>query len=87
MDIYETLEELTRGQKEILKILFSLNEERNLKEIYDLTELGQLLGVSRRTISTWTKEGILPCTKVNNKIWVTNEQLKSFLESHHYKAF
>ena len=86
MDIYRTLEDLNKKQDKILEILNSKQEKADLNRVYDLFELGQILQVSRRTISTWTKQGILPCTKVNNKIWVTSEQLKNFLENHDYKA-
>ena len=80
MDIYQTLEDLSKKQDKILELLNSEQEKSDLNRVYDLTELGQILQVSRRTISTWTKQGILPCTKVSNKIWVTGEQLNSFLE-------
>ena len=84
MDIYRTLEDLSRKQDKILDLLNSKQEKADLNRVYDLTELGQILQVSRRTISTWTKQGILPCTKVSNKIWVTNAQLSEFLENHKY---
>ncbi len=86
IDIYEGLEDLRKGQEKILNLLSTVQEKPNIEKLYDMTELGQILQVSRRTISIWTKEGILPCTKVNNKIWVTSEQLKNFLENHDYKA-
>ena len=86
MDIYKTLEDLSKKQDKILELLNSKQENSDHNRVYDLFELGQILQVSRRTISTWTKEGILPCTKVSNKIWVTSEQLKNFLENHNYKA-
>jgi len=86
MDIYRTLEDLSKKQDRILELLNSKQEKSDLNRVYDLTELGQILQVSRRTISTWTKEGILPCTKVSNKIWVTGEQLKNFLDQNIQKT-
>jgi len=84
MDIYRTLEDLNKKQDKILEILNSKREDSDHNRVYDLTELGQILQVSRRTISTWTKQGILPCAKVANKIWVTHAQLSEFLKNHKY---
>ena len=84
MDILKTLDDLLKKQDQILELLRKEHKEQKADKIYDLTELGQILQVSRRTISTWTKQGILPCTKVSNKIWVTHAQLSNFLENHKY---
>ncbi len=86
MDLSNEFSEVRKELTEIKKLLKS-NEaySENLKT-YDLADLQQGLNVSRRTISTWIKEGILPCSKVGNKIWVSGEQLKNFLKNHEYKA-
>lgn len=81
-NIYESLRDLRKGQKIIMELLGKMEEGTCSEKIYDLADLIQLLNVSRRTIATWTKNGTLPHTKYGNKIWVTEEQLRSFLELH-----
>lgn len=86
MDLSYEFSEVRKELTEIRELLKSSEAcSKNLKT-YDLADLVQVLKVSRRTISTWIKEGILPCSKVGNKIWVSGDQLNTFLENHNYKA-
>jgi excisionase family DNA binding protein len=80
--IYESLGDLFRKQEEIVDLLNEIKNHSDQEKIYSLDDLVRKLDVSRRTISTWTKEGTLPHTKVGNKIWVTEEQFNAFLEQH-----
>ena len=79
MDIYKTLEELSRKQDLILEMLNNKQNDNDHGKVFDLMELGQILHVSRRTIATWTKEGLLPHSRIGNKIYVSEEQLQKFL--------
>lgn len=81
-NIYEILSDLLAGQNKIISSLKELMSNSQTKKVYDLKELGDDLNVSRRTISKWTKEGILPHSKVGNKIFVTTDQFKEFLDNH-----
>jgi len=81
-NIYESFADILAGQQKILDTLSDLKTSSQSDKVYELTELVSVLSVSRRTISAWIKEGILPHSKVGNKIWVTEEQLNSFLEKH-----
>lgn len=78
--IFESLADLYKRQEKIVELLNEIKNCSDQKSIYSLDNLEEMLNVSRRTISTWTKDGILPHTKVGNKIWVTDEQLKLFLD-------
>jgi len=78
--IFESLADLYKRQEQVVDLLNEIKNSSNQECIYSLKDLEKRLKVSRRTISTWTKEGILPHTKVGNKIWVTDEQLKQFLD-------
>ena len=64
----------------IVELLQSRDANSGTMKMYDVVDLQDLLKVSRRTIATWTKEEMLPHTKIGNKIWVSEEQLKAFLE-------
>ena len=74
----ETLADIYKKQEEMMKRLEELAEPKKQK-LFTVEDLVEILGVSRRTISTWTKEQRLPHTKVGNKIWVTENQLQAFI--------
>lgn len=80
IDIYEGLEDLRKGQEKILNLLSTVQKKPDIEKLYDMADIARILNVSRRTISTWTKEGSLEYVKVGNKLWVTEKQLNSFLD-------
>ena len=82
MDMYFEIKEIKQRQEAMLSKLDTLIDESFQERVYDVDELADLLKVSRRTIFTWKKQGILPHTQVGGKIWVTEEQLKLFLNEH-----
>ena len=79
--ILQTLADLYKKQEEIIRRLDDFNEPKK-QMLYRVEDLIEILQVSRRTISTWTKEGRLSHTKLGNKIWVSEPQLNAFLENH-----
>ena len=81
-NLYDGLSDLKKGQENIMELLDAMKNETNQRIIYDLVDLRDKLNVSRRLLATWTKEGILPHSKVGNKIFVTDEQLQTFLDQH-----
>lgn len=80
--MYFEIKEIKQRQEAMLSKLDTLIDESFQERVYDVDELADLLKVSRRTIFTWKKQGILPHTQVGGKIWVTEEQLKLFLNEH-----
>jgi excisionase family DNA binding protein len=80
MDIYYEIKELKQRQESILTKLDALINDSTREKVYDLEELTNLLKISKRLVFKWLKEGILPHTRVGGKIWITEEQLKMFLE-------
>ena len=80
MDLSFEFKQIRSELTKIVELLQSSDANSETMKMYDIVDLQDLLKVSRRTIATWTKEGTLPHTKKGNKIWVTEEQLKSFLE-------
>jgi excisionase family DNA binding protein len=81
MDIYFEIKEIKERQEKMLLKFDDLFKEHYKKRLYSLEELIEVLKVSRRTIFTWLKRGILPHSKVGGKIWVTEDHLKSFMET------
>lgn len=82
MDLSFEFKQVKSELEKIITLLESQKNNKNVKKMYDLADLQEVFKVSRRTLSTWTKEGILPHSKVGNKIWVSEEQLNSFLEKY-----
>lgn len=80
-DLGAHFRELKAGQEAILKLLNDLSQKNSMPKIYDLVQLQEILHVSKRTIASWLKQGILPHARVGGKIWITDEQSKSFLQN------
>jgi excisionase family DNA binding protein len=80
MDLSYEFTQIKAGIEEILELLNKKAQTPDI-QMYDLAELQEILKVSRRTISSWTKQGILPHSKIGNKIWVSDEQLREFLKN------
>jgi hypothetical protein len=80
MDIYYEIKEIKERQEKILSQLDTLIKGNSQEKLYNIADLADLLKVSKRTIFTWKKQGLLPCSQVTGKIWITDAQLKSFLE-------
>lgn len=79
-DLGFLLGEIKAGQEKIMNLLNDQTQSKSGPTIYDLVQLQEILHVSKRTVATWLKEGILPHSRVGGKIWVSDEQLKLFLE-------
>ena len=80
MDLYFEIKEIKKGQEKILDQLNTLIAENSQPRIYTTEDIEKLLDSSKRTVATWLHKGLLPHTKVLGKIWVTEAQLKEFLE-------
>lgn len=46
--------------------------------LYDVNDMIAILGISRRTIMTYIKNGKLPCVKIGGKWKITKEALEKF---------
>lgn len=79
-DIGFLLGEIKAGQEKIMNLLNDQAQSKSEPRVYDLVQLQEILHVSKRTIATWLKLGILPHARVSGKIWVTDEQLRLFLD-------
>ena len=49
--------------------------------IYDLTDLEQVLKVSRRTLFKWRADGVLPLTELVGKLYISKRRLFELIES------
>ena len=49
--------------------------------IYDLTDLEQVLKVSRRTLFKWRADGVLPLTELGGKLYISKRRLFELIES------
>ncbi len=81
-DLGALLGEIKAGQEKMFELLMGQTQSTSNPKIYDLVDLQEILHVSKRTIATWLKQGILPCSRVGGKTWVSESQLQAFLEQH-----
>lgn len=49
-------------------------------KIYDLNEIAEILGVTKRTVYNYIKAKKLPASKIGKEWRVTPEQLQKFLD-------
>lgn len=57
-----------------------MNMEKEIK-LYGLKEVGEILGVSVRTLYRYIDNGELKAKKIGNKWRVTHEDLKAYIDS------
>lgn len=79
--------EFSKIKSDLNKILLLLEQKQNEREtkMYDLADLQKILHVSRRTLFNYKERGILPCTRIGSKLWVSEKQLEKFLEQQEEK--
>ena len=54
-----------------------------IEKTYNPAEVAEELGVTRRTVYTWLRSGILPATKIGPRLWYVKEaDLRSFIGGH-----
>ncbi|MGQ8336274.1 helix-turn-helix domain-containing protein [Sunxiuqinia sp. A32] len=86
MDLAIEFERLKEGQTKIIELL--CDNQPKFQEhfkVYTITEIANLLSVTNRTIYNWKEQGILPCTIVGSKTYITQKQLDEFLSLHEVK--
>jgi hypothetical protein len=79
-DIYQALADIKDEQKKIYA-LFKEHAEENFTEKYHrLEKLEGILGISKRTVQTWKKNGFFQYSQIGGITWISESQLKAFLE-------
>lgn len=86
MDLKVQFQQLKEGQEQILDFLQSKQGEKNTLKVYSLNELAKFFGVTKRTIYNWKDAGKLPLTIIGSKSYMTEDQLRSFLDMYEVKA-
>lgn len=82
MGIEELLLHIVKNQDKTLALLDELrNRAVNSDKLYDLTDLVDLLKMSRRTLAKHLSSGVLEHSKIGKKIYVNEEQLQKFLSN------
>jgi len=82
MDINIEIRDIKQQQEKIIAMLNDLIDGKSQEKIYDAVDLMKKLNVSKRLIANWKEMGILPHTQVRGKMWVTETQLRTFLEKY-----
>lgn len=82
MTIEQTLQQIAEQQKETLALLKDCQDKNtdNKDKLYDLTDLQELFHVSRRTLFKWKSEGKMNFSQIGKKLYITEAELKRFLE-------
>jgi hypothetical protein len=59
--------------------------ELSTGQVYTLNHIACFFHVTLRTIYNWRDRGILPCTVIGSKTYLTEAQLQEFLKNHEVK--
>jgi len=84
MDIYFEISQIKKAQEETLALLKELRNGGvvdNKNKVYDFTDLTKLLHVSPRTLHNWKSAGKMKFSQIGKKIYITDSELKRFLET------
>jgi excisionase family DNA binding protein len=86
MNLAEEFFKLEKRQEQILQMMKGnrMRSEQQLK-VYTLNQVAKVFNVTVRTIYNWKDQGILPCTVVGSKTYLTEAQLQKFLAEHEVK--
>lgn len=86
MDLQIEFDKLNTTQEKILDLLKRFkNSPDTISGVYSLDQLAKLFKVTTRTIYNWKDRGILPCTIIGSKTYITEAQLREFLKVHEVK--
>ena len=55
--------------------------------VYTVEKLADLLGVSERTIRRYREDGYLSYTKVGDKYYFSDDDVREFLMNNHFESF
>jgi hypothetical protein len=81
-DVYALFGDVKESQAKILAMLQEHVNKSSKPTVYNLVQIQDILHVSKRTVASWLKSGVLPHSRLAGKIWVTENQLHSFLDKH-----
>lgn len=82
MDLDIAFKDIKQQQEKIITMLNDLISSKSKEKIYDAVDLMEILKISKRTLATYKEKGFLPYSQVNGKMWVTEAQLKAFLDKY-----
>ena len=71
MYLENQLQNLKEGQELILRALKLGKTEKTELKVYTLDEVAKTFSVTKRTIYNWKDRGILPCTIIGSKTYLT----------------
>jgi len=82
----QKLQIMMENQAKLLQMIEEsrMRPEQPLK-VYTLNQVAEIFNVTVRTIYNWKEQGILPCTIIGSKTYVTEAQLQKFLTEHEVK--
>jgi hypothetical protein len=79
-DLYAILSDIKAEQTRNNALLAQLLAGHNPESIYAIKDLALRLNVSVRTIMEWKKQGILPHSQINGKVFISESQVQILLE-------
>lgn len=89
-EILNGLSQLSKDIKELKELTLTMvkNHKPSFNESwYDNQDIALAFHISKRTLQTLRTNGILPYSRLNNKIYYKVTDIKALLESNYYKNY
>ena len=51
------------------------------EKIFSVDKVAKILGVCKRTVQKYVKEGVLPCKKQGKKVWFSGADINEFMHN------
>ena len=80
----ETLMTRVRAMEEKTEELGRRQEETGLKKWLDNQDVCDTLGISKRTLQTYRDKGLLPFSRIKNKLFYKPEDVEKLLQSSYH---
>lgn len=86
MDIrtFDSLFSRIREIEEKSEAISRRNEDIGLKKWLDSQDVCNILGVSKRTLQTYRDKGLLPFSRIRNKLFYRPEDVENLLQSSYH---
>lgn len=86
MDIrtFDSLFSRIREIEEKSETISRRNEDIGLKKWLDSQDVCNILGVSKRTLQTYRDKGLLPFSRIRNKLFYRPEDVENLLQSSYH---
>lgn len=80
-------EDIQAALDKLDELCSKVTEQKSPLKVYSNKELCLLFSITDKTLRLYRNEGLISYSRVDDKIWYTQDDVDEFLKKHHYDAF